>query len=257
MCGVYVVCGVGGVPPVFFTTAREFQKCTFEGPAFQTPPKFHEKTPREMQKERKWRRERKKKARHFGPPTLRGPTLRGSNLSGTHHDTHTDPSGLAKSGLNQIGLAKSGLAKNGLAKNGLAKNGLAKNGLAKNGFGQKWDLAKSKMAKNGLAQIRVAKIGQIRMAKTGLAKVGPFTRHPENSKRAHLRVPAFKNTTKIPREDTQRETIRAKMEAGEGKKERNFGRSSAGRSGAGESGGGENLRVQNNHTRTNTLTTTH
>ena len=34
----------------------------------------------------------------------------------------------------------------------------------------------------------------------------------------HFRVPAFKNTTKIPREDPQRERKRAKMGAGEGKK---------------------------------------
>ena len=54
-----------------------------------------------------------------------------------------------------------------------------------------------------------------------------FTRQPENSKRAHLRVPAFKNTTKIPREDPQREK---KSENGSGrrKKGRNFGRSSGG-----------------------------
>ena len=41
--------------------------------------------------------------------------------------------------------------------------------------------------------------------------------------RAHLRVRRFKNTTKIPREDSQRETERANMETGEGKKARNFG----------------------------------
>ena len=60
-------------------------------------------------------------------------------------------------------------------------------------------------------------------------------------KRAHLRVPAFKNTIKIQREDTQRETKRAKVGAGEGKQKRNFGRSGVGwsstrRSGAGGSG---------------------
>ena len=44
-----------------------------------------------------------------------------------------------------------------------------------------------------------------------------FTRQPENSKRAHSRVPAFKNTTKIPREDPQRERKTAKKVAG-GKK---------------------------------------
>ena len=47
-----------------------------------------------------------------------------------------------------------------------------------------------------------------------------FTRQPENSKRAHLTAPALPNTTKIPREDTQRKTKRAKMGAGEGKKRR-------------------------------------
>ena len=56
-------------------------------------------------------------------------------------------------------------------------------------------------------------------------------------KRAHLRVPAFKNTTKIPREDPQREREkRAKMETGEGKKARHFERS-----GGGGSGGGRGL----------------
>ena len=39
---------------------------------------------------------------------------------------------------------------------------------------------------------------------------------------AHLRVPAFENTTKIPREDTQRDK-RAKMGAGEGKKREMWG----------------------------------
>ena len=42
-------------------------------------------------------------------------------------------------------------------------------------------------------------------------------------KRAHLRDLAFRNTTTIPREDTQRETKRAKMGARDGKKARNFG----------------------------------
>ena len=41
--------------------------------ALQTPPKFHEKTPREREEERKWAREREKKARNFGPPAFRSP----------------------------------------------------------------------------------------------------------------------------------------------------------------------------------------
>ncbi len=50
-----------------------------------------------------------------------------------------------------------------------------------------------------------------------------FTRQPENSKRAHLRVPAFNHTTKIPREDTQRDTKRAKWWREREKKARNCG----------------------------------
>ena len=41
-------------------------------------------------------------------------------------------------------------------------------------------------------------------------------------KRAHLRVPAFKNTTKIQREDTQEREERMKIVAGEGKKKERF-----------------------------------
>ena len=44
-----------------------------------------------------------------------------------------------------------------------------------------------------------------------------FTRQPKNSKREGS---GASNTTKIPREDTQRETKRMKMGAGEGKKKR-------------------------------------
>ena len=59
------------------TTARELQTCTFQGPCASTTPKFHERTPKREKKERKLWRGGKKKARNFGPRTLRGPTLRG------------------------------------------------------------------------------------------------------------------------------------------------------------------------------------
>ena len=69
----------------FFLSRHIFETCTFglsgcrvnprRPPALQTPPKFHEKTPRERQKRAKWRRERKKKARNFGSFTLRGSTF--------------------------------------------------------------------------------------------------------------------------------------------------------------------------------------
>ena len=60
-----------------YTTARELQ----------TSPKFHEKTPREREKKNENGDGRGKKARNFGPPTLRGrthrgPTLRGPTFSG-------------------------------------------------------------------------------------------------------------------------------------------------------------------------------
>ena len=65
------------------TTARELQTCTFQGPcASKTPPKFHEKTPRERQNERKWGTERaKKKSEISGPPPFGAPTLRGATFS--------------------------------------------------------------------------------------------------------------------------------------------------------------------------------
>ena len=69
--------------------------------------------------------------------------------------------------------------------------------------------------------------------KGGGPKVGHRSTTAREPKRAHLRVPAFKNTTKIQREDPQRERKRAKMGAGEGKKVRNFGRSDGGGSGGG------------------------
>ena len=66
---------------------------------------------------------------------------------------------------------------------------------------------------------------------------GARTRQPENSKRAHFRVPALQtppNSTKGPQERERR----MKIVAGGGKKERNFGRSGGGLSGGGLSGGG-------------------
>ena len=53
-------------PSLKLVDSPRAQTCTFKGPGIQTPPKFHEKTPREREKERKWGREREKKARNFG-----------------------------------------------------------------------------------------------------------------------------------------------------------------------------------------------
>ena len=59
-----------------------------------------------------------------------------------------------------------------------------------------------------------------------------FTRQPENSKRAHFRVPAFKNT-KIQRKDPQEREERMKIVTGDGKKSAILGGPAEGRSGGG------------------------
>ena len=74
--------GVGGFgAPGFHMTIREVQTCTFQAPALQTPPKFHEKTPRDT-KRAKWWREREKKREILGPPPFGAPALRGPHPSG-------------------------------------------------------------------------------------------------------------------------------------------------------------------------------
>ena len=75
------------------------------------------------------------------------------------------------------------------------------------------------------------------------------TREP---KRADLRVPSFKNTTKIPREDPQRVKKRTNFAVGEGKKERNFGRS-RGSAVLGRAVGGERRSRGTEHDQTKTL----
>ena len=99
---------------------------------FKTPPKFHEKTPRETQKQRNGGGKGKKKREILGPPpfgapprgpTLRGPTLRGPHPSGPHpllggpHPSGPHffwvwaphPSGLHPSGPHPSGLHPSGV----------------------------------------------------------------------------------------------------------------------------------------------------
>ena len=65
-------------PPGLHTTARELQTCTFE-----TPPKFHEKTPREGRKEHILRREREKSAKFLAPHPS-GPHPSNPHPSGLH-----------------------------------------------------------------------------------------------------------------------------------------------------------------------------
>ena len=58
------------------------KRAHLSAPTLQTPPKFHERTPKERKKKENCGGRREKKARNFGPPTLRGSTLRGSTLRG-------------------------------------------------------------------------------------------------------------------------------------------------------------------------------
>ena len=80
---------------------------------------------------------------------------------------------------------------------------------------------------------------------------------PEKSKRAHLRVPVFKNTTKIQREDTQRGKKGTNFAAGEGKKRAKFwavpGRAVPGRAVP----GAPNMKPTLKHTHKHTQTHTH
>ena len=59
------------------------KRAHFTAPALQTPPKIPRKDPKREKEERKLWRRREKKARNFGPPTLRGSTLLGPTLLGS------------------------------------------------------------------------------------------------------------------------------------------------------------------------------
>ena len=102
--GVGVVVGLDSAgppsarPPSAGPPSENSKRAQLRVPALQTPPKFHEKTPRDTKRAKRWR-ERERKTRNFGPrtrgPTLRGPTLRGpfGAPSGPH------PSGVCSSML--------------------------------------------------------------------------------------------------------------------------------------------------------------
>ena len=80
--GSQLSCETPAAPPDRATGARTRQpenskRAHFRHLRFKTPPKFHEKTPRETQKQRNGGGKGKKKRQILGPPTLRGPTLLG------------------------------------------------------------------------------------------------------------------------------------------------------------------------------------
>ena len=60
-------------PPGFHTTAREPKRAHLRAPALETPPKFHERTPRETQKERNGGGRGKTKSEILGGPAFGPP----------------------------------------------------------------------------------------------------------------------------------------------------------------------------------------
>ena len=120
-------------PPGLHTTARELQTRTFERPGASNTTKIPREDPQRESKIN-FRRDREKKARNFGPPTLRPPTFRAPTPT-----TNTPPP-------HQKKLAKCGLAK----------------------FGQKND----QMRPNKDGQMRPVKFGQMRFGKMRPSKDG-------------------------------------------------------------------------------------
>ena len=66
--------------PGFHTTTRELQTRTSEGPGASNTTKIPREDPPVREKERKWERERGKKAGNVGPPRLRALALRAPTL---------------------------------------------------------------------------------------------------------------------------------------------------------------------------------
>ncbi len=102
---------------VVFLKAGALKCAHFRGKALQTPPKFHERTPKREKKEKQIVTGERKKSAKFWPPTLRGPTPSrfhpsGLHRSGLHSGPHTlrglHPSGPHSSGPHPSGLHPSG-----------------------------------------------------------------------------------------------------------------------------------------------------
>ena len=149
-----------GVLSCCFTQQPENSKrAHLRVPALQTPPKFHENTPRETQKERNGGG-RGKKARNFGPPTLRGPTLR----------LHKPETAKKRSGpkvVRHLERAKSGHL---FGPFGRSKIG-PKVVWAKSGLGQKW--SRQVWPKNRAKSFVWAKSGICRESRSSCPNCGP------------------------------------------------------------------------------------
>ena len=84
-------CGPKPMPPGFHTTTREPKRAHLRVPALQkTPPKFHEKTPREGRIERILRREREKRAKFWAVQGKGGPGWEGRSGEGRSRGTEHD-----------------------------------------------------------------------------------------------------------------------------------------------------------------------
>ena len=144
-----------GPPKIsLFPSPTTTKRPHFRPGRFKKPPKFHEKTLRETQKEPSGGGRGKNRVK-FWAPHPSGPYPSGAHPSGPR---------VCSSCFFEENLLRNKTpiwAKVGLAKVGQLR--LAKVGLAK--------VCQKFLAKVGLAKVGLAKVGQIRMAKVGLAKV--------------------------------------------------------------------------------------
>ena len=128
----------------FHTTTRELQTCTCQAPALQKPPKFHEKTPRETQKERRWWRDSEKKTRNFESPPFGAP----KGVCSSMLFFHLCCSVFFRKRRPEVGRP-----------NFWPKS--VNSGWPKS--------VKFRLAKVGLAKVGLAQVGQLRMAKIGIS----------------------------------------------------------------------------------------
>ena len=157
---------------------RGAQMCTFgfSGAAgvSHDNQRNHEKTHSEREKERNWWWEREKKARNFGPSTLRGPTLRAPTPPGPRPLRAPNPSGPHPFGPPPPDPPTAQPAHHPTTKkkwpNVVWPNAVKK--LAKCGQIRLAKCGQLSLAKCGMTKFGLAKCGQIRMTKPGLAKCG-------------------------------------------------------------------------------------
>ena len=171
-------------------------------PAFQTPPKFHEMIRRETKKKTIMGAGDGKKSTTFGALlSLRVFLLEGTDF-GQSRFGHPDLTDFVQSNFGQS---------NPILNNLFLGSGVCHGGGPK-GWGPRWVEGKKFRALFPLARIVVP------FLPLWAPKPPGFHTTAREPKRAHLRVPVFKNTTKIQRKGPTREGDKNKNCGGRGKK---------------------------------------